>query len=75
MTEVFMRAIAQWQMTPNHHFYRCWHGNLITVMHGFPVGVIIASFGGSPFSQRACPDALTQGRYSESSVGPAQHMH
>lgn len=43
MTEVFMRAIAQWQITPKHHFYRHWHGNLITVMHGFPVGVIIAS--------------------------------
>lgn len=56
-----MRAIAQWQITLNHHFYRHWHGNLITVMHGFPVGIIIAFFGGSPFSRHACPDALTQG--------------
>lgn len=62
MTEVFMRAIAQWQITPKHHFYRRWHGNLITVMHGFPVGVIIAFFVGSPFSRHACPDALTQGQ-------------
>lgn len=61
MMEVFMCAIAQRKITPKHHFYRLWHGNLITVMHGFPVSVIIAFFGGSPFSRHACADALTQG--------------
>lgn len=68
MMELFMHAITQWQITPKHHFYRCWHSNLIIMMHGFPVGVITAFFGGSPFWWHACPDALAQRWYSEESV-------
>lgn len=36
-------------------------------MHGFPVDIIVASFGGNAFSQYAWPDALVQERYSEKS--------